>query len=64
MATRWAVAGWEYAYIAEGMDNHAQYQMKFAFRNGRVKIMSRGGGLVIMSEEALLIYRCYYVYLI
>jgi hypothetical protein len=32
---KWADAGWEYAYIAEGMDNHAQYQMKWAFGMGR-----------------------------
>jgi hypothetical protein len=36
MAARWvdSGAGAEYAYITEGMDNHAQYQMKCAFGSG------------------------------
>jgi hypothetical protein len=35
---RWVDAGWEYAYIVDGMVNHAQYQMKCAFGMGKVRV--------------------------
>lgn len=37
---RWADAGWEYAYIAVGRENHEQYQMKCAFGMGMVRCAS------------------------
>jgi hypothetical protein len=34
-----AVSEWEYAYIAEGREDQAQYQMKYACGRGRVNII-------------------------